>query len=95
MYVNGQGDNKVILGGVGVSGDTACYDHSFGWIVRDLLGLDRVPNGPANGTDNLIYDDSVEGNDNTIVDGFEHVDCGFGEKGFVANLPVAYPVGQD
>lgn len=80
--------DSAILGGVGVSGDTACYDHAFGWMLRDKLGLDRVPSGVAAGTDNLLYDEDADG-----LDGFEHVDCGFNENDFVKNLPANYPIG--
>ncbi len=80
-------DSNTIVGGLGASGDTACYDNSFAWIIRDQLGLDHAPN-----PDNLIYDDGPGGNNNGVLDGFEHVDCGFGEKTFVNDLPTNYPL---
>jgi uncharacterized protein GlcG (DUF336 family) len=53
----------VLLGGLGVSGDTSCADHNIAYRTRDLLNLDFVPNGVAalfNGDsahkDNAIYD---------------------------------------
>jgi uncharacterized protein GlcG (DUF336 family) len=59
----------VIVGGVGVSGDTSCADHNIGWRVRHALGLDHMAAGGAltavagvnSGTDsmrpdNIIYD---------------------------------------
>ena len=88
LYAN----KTTIMGGVGASGDTACYDHAFAWIVRDILGLDRVPAGVApgtpSGTDNMIYNNGVD-----PFGGFEHVDCGFGEMNFVEALPSNYPTG--
>ena len=46
-----------IVGGLGVSGDTACADHVVAWKVRHALGLATVPLGVArNGTDNMILD---------------------------------------
>src|SRR5580658_1900732 len=36
------GPGKVIVGGVGVSGDTSCADHDISWRVRHLLGLDHL-----------------------------------------------------
>ena len=46
-----------LLGGLGVSGDTACADHVIAWKVRHALGLDAVPIGVAqNATDNMILD---------------------------------------
>jgi len=47
-------DGKVI-GGLGVSGDTSCADHAIAYRMRALLGLDKIPNGPVNGTDNIQY----------------------------------------
>jgi len=42
------GDNAI--GGLGLSGDTACADHSTAWRVRELLG--QVP---ASGNDRLTF----------------------------------------
>jgi len=41
--------NKVIVGGLGVSGDTSCTDHDVAWRVRRNLGLDHLlgVGGPA------------------------------------------------
>jgi uncharacterized protein GlcG (DUF336 family) len=61
-----------IVGGLGVSGDTACADHVVAWKVRHALALDAVPMGVAkNGTDNLILDIQ----NNTSVSGFGHPSC--------------------
>lgn len=86
-----------LVGGLGVSGDTSCKDHNFGWRVRDELGLDYVPNGPAavfddpkqlTRPDNIIYDigPSEKGNTSS-VSGFGHVDCGLGEADISTTLP--------
>ena len=53
--------NKVIVGGVGVSGDTSCTDHDVAWRVRHNLGLDHLSgvggvSGDASRPDNIIYD---------------------------------------
>jgi len=53
--------NRVIVGGVGVSGDTSCTDHDVAWRVRHNLGLDHLlgvggVSGDANHPDNIIYD---------------------------------------
>src|SRR5882724_8722800 len=48
---------KVVVGGLGVSGDTSCADHNIAWRVRHNLGLDHLlgvagvsgdPNRPDN-----------------------------------------------
>lgn len=51
----------MLLGALGVSGDTSCADHNIAWRTRDTLGLDHVPGGPGGafgGTvgDNMIFD---------------------------------------
>ena len=53
--------NKVIVGGVGVSGDTSCTDHDIAWRVRHNLGLDHLSgvggvSGDISRPDNIIYD---------------------------------------
>jgi uncharacterized protein GlcG (DUF336 family) len=41
------------VGGVGLSGDTACADHSTAWRLRDLLGL-----APTAGNDRITLDNA-------------------------------------
>jgi uncharacterized protein GlcG (DUF336 family) len=44
------GPGHVLVGAVGVSGDTSCADHFIAWRVRNLLGLDHLGTsipGPA------------------------------------------------
>ena len=47
----------VMVGAVGVSGDTSCTD-AIGWKTRFYLNLDVVPGGVGDGglDDNIIYD---------------------------------------
>ncbi|HZZ60682.1 MAG TPA: heme-binding protein [Roseiarcus sp.] len=45
LYKNGQ-----VIGGLGVSGDTACADHAIAYRMRRLAGLDHTPN-----SDNIVY----------------------------------------
>ena len=84
-----------LLGGLGVSGDTSCSDHIIAWKLRFALNLDNVPNGPAAGTDNIIFTDGT-------LDGFEHPECFDanpdveGEHVPIANnLPTTHPVGPE
>jgi uncharacterized protein GlcG (DUF336 family) len=46
----------VLVGGIGVSGDTSCADHNIAWRTRHSLNLDFVPAGvsPKN-DDNINY----------------------------------------
>jgi uncharacterized protein GlcG (DUF336 family) len=48
LYSNGQ-----VIGGLGVSGDTACADHVIAFRMRRGAGLDGTPGG--NGADNIQY----------------------------------------
>jgi uncharacterized protein GlcG (DUF336 family) len=42
-----------VIGGLGVSGDSACADHAIAYRMRKLAGLDGTPGG--NGVDNITY----------------------------------------
>ena len=71
--------NQRVVGGVGVSGDTSCADHNIGWRLRNYLKLDnlsQVPgvSGDATRPDNIIFD-ALNGDKNTITDGFEQPTC--------------------
>jgi len=62
----------VIVGAIGLSGDTSCTDHIIAWKVRHELRLDAVPMGPsAEHNDNLILD----WQNNMSVSGFGHPSC--------------------
>src|SRR5437016_5089936 len=45
LYEGGQ-----VIGGLGVSGDTACADHAIAYRMRHLAGLDGTPSA-----DNIVY----------------------------------------
>src|SRR6202171_133403 len=44
----------VLIGGIGVSGDTSCADHNISWRTRHTLNLDFVPLGVSAGHDDNI-----------------------------------------
>jgi uncharacterized protein GlcG (DUF336 family) len=49
----------VLIGAVGVSGDSSCADHNIAWRTRSRLKLDYVPGGvgpDATRPDNIVYD---------------------------------------
>jgi uncharacterized protein GlcG (DUF336 family) len=53
---NSQG---VLVGALGVSGDSSCADHNIAWRTRHTLNLDFVPAGVGPDTsrpDNIVYD---------------------------------------
>lgn len=70
LYVGGK-----VIGGLGVSGDSACADHAIAYRMRRLAKLDGVPGGVGpNNTDNIVY---AKGKPT----GFEHPHC------FPSDLP--------
>jgi uncharacterized protein GlcG (DUF336 family) len=82
----------VLVGGLGVSGDTACADHVVAWKTRHTLGLDAVPMGVAPGpSDNLIFDIQ----NGVSTSGFGHPDCKGGKpsKDIIEQLNIKLPVG--
>jgi heme-degrading protein len=81
-----------LVGGLGVSGDTACTDHVIAWKTRHSLGLDAVPMGVAPGpSDNLIFDIQ----NGVSSSGFGHPDCKGGKpsKSIIEQLNQKAPVG--
>jgi uncharacterized protein GlcG (DUF336 family) len=89
------GPGKVILGGVGVSGDKSCADHDIAWRVRKLLGLDHLlgvggVSGDANRPDNILFDVVPNGAGGTgnSPSGFGHPTCDGGSAAAAAALPV-------
>jgi uncharacterized protein GlcG (DUF336 family) len=78
LYAKGH----VLLGGLGVSGDTSCADHFIGWRVRHALNLDKLLGvggvaGDATHPDNIIFDITPNPNGGTGISagGFGHPTC--------------------
>ena len=70
-------DQGVIIGGIGVSGDTSCADHNIAWRARQKLNLDYVPAGvSADKNDQIVFDFDKSGRSKG---GFGHPTCGGGE----------------
>ncbi len=97
LYATG----KVIVGGLGVSGDTSCEDHFVAWRVRNTLGLDHLMgvggvSGDPSRPDNIIFDiasNSIGANSiggtGVSASGFGHPTCI--NTGNPATLPVVVP----
>jgi uncharacterized protein GlcG (DUF336 family) len=65
LYAGGQ-----VIGGLGVSGDSACADHAIAYRMRKLAGLNGLPGGQGPGnTDNIVFAT------NSVPVGFEHPHC--------------------
>ena len=86
----------VLIGGVGVSGDTSCADHNIAWRTRHSLNLDFVPAGVGhkiaanpNGDDNINYQGLVVVP--SLANDFSHPICKIagvdGVSGISATLP--------
>ncbi len=91
LYKNYNG-SRVLMGGLGVSGDSSCADHNIAWRTRNLLGLDAVPAGvsgdPAR-PDNIVYDiTNAPGlGIGVSASGWGHPLCATGVDGIAATLP--------
>jgi uncharacterized protein GlcG (DUF336 family) len=52
-------EQGVLVGAIGVSGDSSCADHNIAWRTRNALKLDHVPGGVGpdkTRPDNIVYD---------------------------------------
>jgi uncharacterized protein GlcG (DUF336 family) len=90
---NGQ---HVLIGAVGVSGDSSCADHNIAWRTRNALGLDHVPAGvsgdPAR-PDNIVYDITKAPGEQEGVSasGWGHPTCSDLATTIAASLPTIGP----
>jgi uncharacterized protein GlcG (DUF336 family) len=84
LYAAGANSNQpaVLVGAVGVSGDTSCTDHDIAWRVRNNLNLDHLSkvggvSGDNKHPDNIIYDITANAAGGTGVShgGFGHPGC--------------------
>jgi uncharacterized protein GlcG (DUF336 family) len=92
------GPGKVVVGAVGVSGDTSCADHDIGWRVRKLLGFDHLSgvggvSGDATRPDNIVFDiiPNPAGGTGISPGGFGHAKCDAGAPAAAAALPTVQP----
>jgi uncharacterized protein GlcG (DUF336 family) len=91
--VNG---NKVLLGAVGVSGDSSCADHNIAWRTRHNLNLDHVPAGVSGDNarpDNIVYDITPQPGQQEGVSahGWGHPECSAAATAAAAGLPPTRP----
>jgi uncharacterized protein GlcG (DUF336 family) len=87
---------RVLVGAIGVSGDSSCADHNIAWRTRHALGLDHVPAGvsgdPAR-LDNVVYDITPQPGQQEGVSagGFGHPQCSSAATAAAAGLPPTAP----
>jgi uncharacterized protein GlcG (DUF336 family) len=96
LYAAGPNGTQILVGAVGVSGDTSCADHFIGWRLRKLLGLDHLAgkfavSGDAARPDNIVFDIVVNpaGGTGNSAGGFGHPTCLF--TGIPGSLPAVQP----
>lgn len=91
LYAKG----KILLGAIGVSGDTSCADHNIAWRTRHALNLDFVPGGvgsdPAR-ADNINYQGLVTAP--SVANDFSHPICKIGGVDGVSAISAGLPVTQ-
>jgi uncharacterized protein GlcG (DUF336 family) len=77
--------NGVLVGAIGVSGDSSCADHNIAWRTRHELGLDKVPSGvsgDAGRPDNIVY--AIDGSNPS---GWGHPTCSTDATTIASTLP--------
>jgi uncharacterized protein GlcG (DUF336 family) len=89
----------VLIGGIGVSGDTSCADHNIAWRTRHQLNLDFVPAGVGHvtgtnpsGDDNINYKGLVVVP--SLANDFSHPICKIAGVDGVSNISANLPVIQ-
>jgi uncharacterized protein GlcG (DUF336 family) len=88
--------NHVLVGAIGVSGDSSCADHNIAWRTRNTLGLDHVPGGVSGDTtrpDNIVYDliPQTGQQSGTSLSGWGHPTCSATATTIAGSLPVTSP----
>lgn len=83
----------VLIGGLGVSGDSSCADHNIAWRTRHNLKLDYVPagvSGDAARPDNIVYDIAAQPGLMIGVSpsGWGHASCSAAATSISKTLPV-------
>ncbi len=85
----------VLIGALGVSGDSSCADHIIGWKLRDALLLDYIPHGVSpTGDDNIVFDIAPNSNNHQkSASGWGHPLCAEDALSIAEELPTIHPVG--
>ena len=85
----------VLVGAIGVSGDTSSADHNIAWRTRHTLNLDFVPggvSGVAGRADNINYRGLVPAG--SLANDFSHPICSIAGVDNVSAISAALPVTQ-
>lgn len=87
---------RVLVGAIGVSGDSSCADHNIAWRTRHALGLDHVPAGVSGDSarpDNIVYDITPQPGQQEGVSesGWGHPACSTSATAVAGTLPPTRP----
>ena len=82
----------VLVGAIGVSGDSSCADHNIAWRTRNDLGLDHVPAGVSGDRarpDNIVYDITPQAGqqEGVSASGWGHPKCSSAATALAESLP--------
>ena len=96
LYAVHNNGARVLLGAIGVSGDSSCADHNIAWRTRHALGLDRVPggvSGDAARPDNIVYDITPQPGqqEGLSASGWGHPACSSSATALAGTLPPTRP----
>ena len=82
-------ETGMLVGAVGVSGDSSCADHNIAWKLRHALELDYIPGGVSPTGDDNIVNDIVDG---ASASGWGHPSCAEASTQIASKLPETHPV---
>ncbi|MCU0864445.1 MAG: heme-binding protein [Planctomycetes bacterium] len=85
------GKGGVLLGGIGLSGDSSVADHVIAWKLRKALGLDFVPGGVSPTKDDNMVVDFAGG---ISVSGWGHAETTPAATAIVEALPKTHPIAK-
>jgi uncharacterized protein GlcG (DUF336 family) len=85
-------NHGVLVGAIGVSGDSSCADHNIAWRTRNNLGLDDVPagvSGDSTRPDNIVYDITPASGlqEGVSASGWGHPTCSSAATAIAKTLP--------
>ncbi|HLF03883.1 MAG TPA: heme-binding protein [Dehalococcoidia bacterium] len=86
----------VLIGALGVSGDSSCADHNIAWKTRHGMNLDNIPGGVVAGTDNATYDIAPNASGHPVsASGWGQPACDPAATPITAGLPTSHPTGPN
>jgi uncharacterized protein GlcG (DUF336 family) len=81
----------ILLGAIGLSGDSSCADHIIAWKLRHALKLDKIPAGVSpTKDDNIVFDIT----DQKSASGWGHPVCSPDATKIGTDLPKTHPISK-